>query len=273
LEEVIFQGDNALRVIENEAFAMTGCKMFTVPDSVEEIRDRCFAGCRDLSTVSFHKGSKLEHIGKKAFSKTNISSLQLPSRLLNVPTSMLFKCPIEKIVIPPSVDSLDDRCFYKWTWLKEIVFADGSRVSYMGSEALGHTKIRKCQVSRTIEILGDRCFAGQSAPCEVVFEGGIQVKELPFECFAGSLIERISIPASVETIGMRCFCGCDRLSSVTFESAARVKSFDTLAFARTAVVTIHIPRSVEVIGLDCFRGCKQLQEIVFAKDCELKLIE
>ena len=50
---------NAVKIIEAKAFYQSGLESIAIPDSVETIRWRAFADCKELKTVSIGKGIKL----------------------------------------------------------------------------------------------------------------------------------------------------------------------------------------------------------------------
>jgi hypothetical protein len=64
IAKVIFESGARLREIGSEAFC--GCKVvraLSLPESVEIIGDRCFAGCCWMETIEFEGSSKLKRIG------------------------------------------------------------------------------------------------------------------------------------------------------------------------------------------------------------------
>lgn len=50
-----------------------------IPTSIEEIEDFAFSDSKNLSSISFLKGSKLKKIGEFVFNKTKIQSIEFPS--------------------------------------------------------------------------------------------------------------------------------------------------------------------------------------------------
>ena len=68
--------------IDAYAFAGTYITHITIPASVTEIGDCCFAECMYLETVTFLPGSRLKRIGKCAFAETRISRIIIPEQVV-----------------------------------------------------------------------------------------------------------------------------------------------------------------------------------------------
>ena len=49
-----------------------------IPDSVEELCEKCFYECGNLSRVTFGKSSSLNLIGKDAFSGSGVVEIHVP---------------------------------------------------------------------------------------------------------------------------------------------------------------------------------------------------
>jgi hypothetical protein len=113
LKEFIFQPNSSLLEIGKRAFSwslqpgMGGLNQIPaihIPASVELIADGCFAGCRELKTVTFEKDSRLKCIGHSAFACSGIRS----------------------IIIPWAVKFLGDKCFSECYDLVSLTFEENS---------------------------------------------------------------------------------------------------------------------------------------------------
>jgi hypothetical protein len=51
-----------------------------IPADVCEIGTKCFYSCKSLCEVTFETGSKLKEIGNKAFYRTNLAKIEIPSK-------------------------------------------------------------------------------------------------------------------------------------------------------------------------------------------------
>lgn len=149
LKRVTFGESSRLEVIGEEAFAFggpsftasdhvsdqyDGCGIteICIPDSVREIGDRCFAGCNELASVTFGTSSRLERIGDGAFADLVFEcSHEYVDR----------SCRFEEIVIPDSVETIGEKCFFGCCYLRNIVVGPESRLKKVGREAFKHTEI------------------------------------------------------------------------------------------------------------------------------------
>jgi hypothetical protein len=78
-----------------------------IPESVEEIGERCFYNCRKLDSVMFDPDSNLRRIEAYAFFGTNLQSITFPKR----------------------VEGIGEKCFHNCERLKEITFSRDFRAS------------------------------------------------------------------------------------------------------------------------------------------------
>ena len=94
-----------------------------VPDSVRELCDGCFKGCKSLSRVTFGPSSSLERIGVEAFGAVyNRFGRCTPGGLV-------------EISIPDSVRELCDGCFKGCSSLSRVTFGPSSSLERIGFHA------------------------------------------------------------------------------------------------------------------------------------------
>ena len=103
---VIFGASSRAECICARAFYRTSIESLSIPDSVVELGDGCFSGCRSLRRVLFGASSKLARICAEAFRETTIESL----------------------AIPDSVVELGERCFYGCKSLRSVTFGASSKL-------------------------------------------------------------------------------------------------------------------------------------------------
>lgn len=60
-------------------FYRTSIRFADNPAPIDEIEDFAFNDCKNLSSISFEKGSKLKKIGEFVFNKTKIQSIEFSS--------------------------------------------------------------------------------------------------------------------------------------------------------------------------------------------------
>ena len=120
-----FSASSSLERIGKYAFRETDLIDVAIPDSVKEIDDWCFSGCRRLSHVSFSASSSLERIGKYAFRETDLSG----------------------VTIPDSVKEIDDWCFSACARLSQVNWSGSTQLEYVGEGAFEGTSINYDDIS------------------------------------------------------------------------------------------------------------------------------
>ena len=80
---ITFGTGSKLERIGKLAFCRTSVEEVSIPDSVVELGDRCFYGCKSLRRIRFGTGSRLERVGAEAFS-TGDDTISAPDDILNI---------------------------------------------------------------------------------------------------------------------------------------------------------------------------------------------
>ena len=113
-------------------------RFVSIPDSVEELCEKCFCECKSLSRVTFGESSSLKLIGKKAFLGSGVVEIH----------------------IPDSVEGLCEKCFYECRSLSRVTFGDSSSLKLIGKEAFLGSGVVEIHIPDRIErLLTDRITA------------------------------------------------------------------------------------------------------------------
>ncbi len=85
---------------------------YDIPDSVTEIRDSAFEGCKDLNAVTIPKSVKA--IGSSVFANCeSLTDITIPDGVKKVEASVFFNCKsLKNVTIPDSVTEIDNFAFY-----------------------------------------------------------------------------------------------------------------------------------------------------------------
>ena len=68
-----------MEVISAGSFRNSGVKSVEIPSGVTLIGGRAFEQCKELKSVSFAEGSRLEKLEKECFCGTGVEELEIPS--------------------------------------------------------------------------------------------------------------------------------------------------------------------------------------------------
>ena len=206
-------------------------KEVQIAGSVQVIGEDAFHYCSSLENVTFEENSSLKEISDSAFSSTGLSSVVLPDSLEVIDFAAFLGTPLTSVKIPASVSKIGSNAFENCESLAEVHFAEGSKLTSLGSSAFRDTALAEIEIPETVETIGD-------------------------SAFEGTKLTSVKIPASVESIGNSAFESCADLRKVTFEEGSRLTAIGDSAFTGTALTEIEIPETVETIGALAFEGTK-----------------
>lgn len=308
VSRITFGASSSLKSIGQGAFYLCAFKEITIPDSVEEIGERCFMGCDKLSRVRFGHSSSLKRIGKQAFhwgreDACPLTEIRIPrsveilgdecfrccmslskvtfdeaSSLKSIGVSAFRCCSLVSIRIPDSVEVIGSLCFSFCKCLSRVKFGVGSSLKSIGSEAFREcTKLQEIRIPDPVQEICTACFL-LTGLSRIVFGDLSSVKIFSPGGFssmctrAGCPLVEITIPRNVEEIGSRCFDGCEHLSRVSFSEPASLRIIGAWAFCKCALTEIRIPDRVEELGAHCFHKCKDLSRVSFSERSSLKCI-
>ena len=99
---------------------MSGCQKTIIPNSVTNIGDAAFFGCRGLTSVTIP--NSVTSIGEYAFCNcTGLTSITIPNSVISIGGSAFSGCSgLTSITIPNSVTSIGNSAFYKCSGLTSI---------------------------------------------------------------------------------------------------------------------------------------------------------
>ena len=154
---------------------------------------------------------------ENAFNGANISSITLPTSLINIGNKAFSYSKLQSIEIPASVTSLGDYAFNYCNNLDSVTFAPNS----------------------ALQTIGNYAFASN----EYTYEDGSESK-----------LTSIELPASVKSIGDGAFQYCRKLNSVTFEANSQLEAIGSNAFRGCYKITDFDLSKVKTIGSYAFSG-------------------
>ncbi len=299
LETVVIP-DSVTKIGKN---AFYYCELLTavkLPDGVTEIGGYAFQNCKALTTVTLPEG--LLKIGGYAFRYcTAITEITIPASVTTIEgsaftdsvnkavfakgTTIIPKDALngannlESVVIPDTVEKIENNAFYNCKKLEEVSLPDG--LKELGSSVFGN-----CQALKSISLpegltsIGSSCFNYCSALAEIKLPSTLttvgssafanSVKKLTFAknitaipentCNGANNLESVVIPDTVEKIGKHAFYNCQKLKDVSLP--ASIKELGVGAFyCCKEIEAVTLPEGLTTIGSDCFRSCAALTEI------------
>lgn len=221
------ENDLTYQVVAIGDRAFAGNRLITayLPTSVTTIGDNAFDGCVNLTSVTQVGSSddavfpaSVTSIGKFAFEGCGKLNMTFGEA--------------------KALTTIGDNAFYGCTSLQQVVFEQGSALSYIGKEAF-----MKSGVS-------------------VVDLAGTQVTEIGFSAFEGcASLAKLTLPETIEIININAFYGCTNLSAVSVNGTANNITFiGSHAFYNCkfnpSVIEDRAAAEGATIESDAFLNCK-----------------
>lgn len=185
------ENDLTYQVVAIGDRAFAGNRLITayLPDTVTTIGDNAFDGCVNLTSVT-----QLGSIDEAVF----------PASVTSIGNYAFEGCGKLNVTFgdAKALTTIGDNAFYGCTSLQQVVFEQGSALSYIGKEAF-----MKSGVS-------------------VVDLAGTQVTEIGYSAFEGCMsLAKLTLPETLSIININAFYGCTSLSDVSVSGTAKSITF------------------------------------------------
>ena len=261
-----------LKVIGVGAFiSNNSIEELIIPDSVDTIRTKAFAFCRNLKAIHLSDGiSKL--VAETFDGCEKLEEINIPNGVAKIPSGLFKDCPIKVLHIGSSLEELDKKDFYKGEFVDsnimngykktsavESITIDPKNKSLKAEETmilsydgkilyamLGDSK--SCRIPDGIEVIADNAFARQSFLEEITMpESLVYIGNNSFE-FTG--LKAVSFSGNLRKIGNSAFRCCKNLKTVSFSEG--LEEIYSRAFDLTGVRDIAFPVSLQRLGKHSF---------------------
>ncbi len=236
-------------------------EVVNIPESVTEVCDFAFAGCKRLQSATLPTG--LTTLGGGVFSGCSaLTSVNIPAGVPAIGGHTFSDCTALTAVTfssDPQVKNIGKNAFENCTSLVDFSFPNSvktiERDAFLGATALSHivggtdlvtigtqafarcTSLVTATFAEGLSIVGERAFAGCTALTSVRLPQS--VTHLEREAFAGcAALTECTLPSGSTTIGQDVFLGCDRLVLDIPETAA--DQFTYTAFDDGVVITAYL---------------------------------
>ena len=221
------------------AFMLNPLVSVTLPDSLKDIPNGLFYGCKNLETIRFP--AKIESFGSSVVVNTKWY-INFPNDYVIVDGFLLaYKGTAPMNAIPKTVTHIVDRAFSN-----EDEFLHTTVINFA---------LEKVSLPASV-VLGEKLFYNNEIIKEIVFENGTEI--IPdYACDGCRNLEKVTIPDSVQRIGSGAFRSSG-LSKIDLPSG--LTSISPSTFAQAALTEITWPENLIEIGASAFTGCdfKQL---------------
>lgn len=182
--------------------------------------------------------------------------------------SAFYRSSVQTVVIPDSVERIDEKAFYEANNLKTVRFGDGLK-------SIGNSAFEGCPLLKTVDLpanlesIGDRAFCNCEILASVIMPEGLKTIGINAFSNCNALIGAV-IPESVESIGAAAFAYCPELKEVYIWYSA----VDYRQFYNSPKVNVYT-----MAGSPAFEFCKAqgvpysayTDEDCFYDECAMKI--
>lgn len=196
--------------------------IYTVPDTITEIKAQAFIGCKKLTGVVIAKS--VITVGERAFCDCT-SVKQLIIRDAAAPIAFgdeaFIGCSIERLYLGRDWASIGRKPVF--STLKSIEFKNG--MTEIPPRAFENcTMLTSVILSDTVKVIGDAAFAGC---CN---------------------LKSVTVPSSVVKVGERAFSNCETLKELNINDASEPITIGKDAFAFCVIETLYLGRNWTYCG-------------------------
>ena len=246
----------------------------TIPDSVTNIGDYAFCGCKSLTSVAIT--DSVTNIGYAAFSGcSGLASVTIGNSVSSIGSLTFSGCS--------GLMSVYITDLSKWCNISFSGIANGHAVAnplyYAHNLYLNGVRITELTIPDGVASISDGAFYGCSGLASITIPDS--VTSIGSRAFYGcSGLTSVTIPNSVTNIGSQAFSGCGGLTSVTIPSRWSLSGVFANSYRRiesvmvpsgstsivggayygcSALTSVTIPDTVTSIGDEAFYNCSSLQ--------------
>ena len=253
---------------------------YVIPNTVTTIGNSAFHGAANLTSITIP--NSVTSIGNNAFEGClSLGAITLPESLVSIDYAAFSMCPIESIIIPDSVLSMDDA--FLWCPRLKTIDVGDSNANYSSENGVLFNKdkttlftypIGKTDVSysipSTVKTVNSCAFEGCSSLTAIDIPDS--VTGIGDCAFRHTSLHTVSISEHVSSMETA-FCDINELTSIDVNpSNVRYFSENGVLFNKSKTylyqypagntrTTYTIPDSVKMMETNAFNGCRYLSEI------------
>lgn len=272
--------------IDDRAFAgRTTLMAVTLPSTLKSIGEEAFSGCSALKDIKLPAG--LESLGKGAFADcAMLSGVTLPEGIAEIPDELFRGCAsLASCKLPKSgIRSVGASAFCDCAALTSFAFPKG--LESVGEKSFMHSGIKAAVLPDSVTALGADAFRDTNISKLTLPKGLTEIPDrLCAYCFD---LKAIQLPKGVTRIGDSAFAYCRSVSSLTLpeglEEIGENAFYMDVSYAAqmwkyyggkktfTSLKNLKLPASLKTIGKAAFAGCDAVTAVSFGKNAQLESI-
>ena len=260
---------DGLKTIGKEAFAGSGLTAAHLPDSVTELGDGAFAGCRQLAALTLPRG--LTTIPPElAMECPQLTAVDIPAGVTFISHHAFQGSGLRSVVLPDGVYTIREATFDSCAQLTSVRLPDG--LQSIDTAAFRGCGFETLELPASLTVIGERAFENCGELTEIHFPE--QTSRILKQAFRGCMkLQAVHLPLYTEIVGEGAFAGCENLKAFTVdeknESLAAEEGvlytrspYTLLAYpAARPDASYTVPAGVERIGAGAFQNARYLREL------------
>jgi hypothetical protein len=221
------------------------------------------ATAKDIVIASEYNGVPVKYVAGHAFKESDITSVTIPSSVVDIATNAFENCKsLKRVNLSNGLERIGEAAFYGCSNLTDISLPTTLKAIY-GKAFEGCIRLLQIYIPNTVTMVKYQAFRGCVSLVSAYWSDpkvAVEVGEAVFN--ACSSLNRIRLPKLVTSIPAGTYVSCESITSLNIPDNAT--SIGTKAYQGCdALINIIIPKNVTTIGLGAFYGCDGLKTITF----------
>lgn len=261
-----------------------------IPKSVTTIDPKAFENSA-LHAVTFKSsggGAGIQTIGDKAFAKTAVENLRIPSSIKTIGKEAFYFCVgmTDLYIEGTHLESIGDNAFTACRGLENVTIECSDIKLTGGDLVIGREAFQACTSLKNLTVrnmgftdlearafskcsslenvsfedtklqsIGEMAFKNCSSLRQLNLEAATHVYKISEEAFYGcTSLKDISLPSSIIDIEDKAFYNCSRLILLNFGDLKNLNTIGERAFYNSHFISVVLPTGVTSIGQAAFEG-------------------
>ena len=170
-----------------------------------------------------------------------------------------FKAPKSTLIIPSSVEKIDDLSFY-YAKLDKVIFEEGFKK--IDSLAFSNSKINEFVLPKSLKSIGFRAFDYSNT--KIINLENVEIIEQ--SAFSFSKIKYANLSENLKEIQQYAFNACKELKKIDYNTSCDIPGY---AFHESGLRAVNIKTPIKKIGIGAFENCRDLKKVTLPNTLEV----